>query len=241
MRVLRYIVRFLGISFIILWLLASFVIADDNVTVNFPDEMTVSGEVNIGNLGITQDVEYDTEPYPDPDVPVGGGGANNAFSYTKTYVSGYSTVTLWQAQTSFSNSNDVGGSLFEPQPIVISLPILNWSAILSDFWTVLFGNRFGSNQSLNPINHLPFLTGGRSNMAMSSDATLSNSVVTDFTGSGSWSFNVNWSSLWGTGNTENSFFYYFPYNTLRLHLSNILALLAWYEVVYSIFNKLSKA
>ena len=51
MRVFRYILRFLGISFIILYFLASISRADD-VTVNFPSTMTVNGEVQVEGLGM---------------------------------------------------------------------------------------------------------------------------------------------------------------------------------------------
>ena len=118
MRVLRYILRFLGISAIILYFIASISRADD-VTVNFPSTMEVTGTVSIDGLGIDGDPSYDnTAPAP-PD----GFGLNrtqtglnessqNAETYQTSYIGGYKKILIWNGSLQATNTVGTNASTY---------------------------------------------------------------------------------------------------------------------------------
>lgn len=239
MRVLRYIVRFLGISYIILWLLSAIVRADDVVTVNFPDEMTVTGSVSINNLGLTGDpqpndaVDFPSlvDEYRNADV-----SKENPI-ISSTYILRFKEFNFLKLGTSWYG--DVGGTLF-----TFKVPEFNFAKLKYDFASALYGESFGST-AYSPVGQkiFPSLTGGRSNLSVTSPASGS-TVVTDQIGNGTWSMNFNWRYFSGLSLPSPAGGYdlsaWAP-STFRHMMSIMLRFLAWYEVTYLIITKVSKA
>lgn len=234
MRVLRYIVRFLGISFIILWLLASFVRADDNVTVNFPDQMSVSGSVEITNLGINGDpvFEYSEPVQPNADEAVRF--INDTPSISHSFISSYNTVSFCSVTPYHSTAGST--QLFN-----VKVPVFNWSAVKESFRTAFYGSKIGSNLS-SPTNNrvLPGVTGGPSNLHFGTES-YGHTIVTDQFGNGDWSFDFDWrfftNSLPASG---SGYIVNWDISPVKTALTAIISLLLWYEITYSIFGIIAR-
>ena len=238
MRVLRYIVRFLGISFVILWLLASFVRAEENVTVNFPDQMSVSGSVEITNLGITGD----PSPNYDPFTPLDGGDykdaaiSENSNSISSSYIDSFETVTFLKLS---SGSYLDGECLF-----TFKIPKFNWENLKQDFARSLFGSSLGSDPTIPTSQNLfPSFLGGRSNLALTTLRS-GETVVTDQIGNGSWQMNFSWSYFNGLSLPSPAGGYdlsaWKPADIKPL-LNLFVGFVAWFECFYLIIGKVSKA
>ena len=235
MRVLRYIVRFLGISLIILWLLASFVRADDNVTVNFPDQMSVSGSVEITNLGINGDPEYDLTAYPDQVEPSSDSTTTTRESnVTTTYISGYTSVNIVSSSL-WNNGLRIDGI----PDVTLKFPNLDFGQLKVDFFRIFYGTKLGTGSNFSTSALLCGLYGGRANLGTNQVRTL-DTVVTDQFGSATWSFTFPWrfivnpNNLWDYNGTQNNF-------DVKLAITTLLYLAAWFEVIYLIIGKISRA
>ncbi|MBQ6615419.1 MAG: hypothetical protein IJH67_03525 [Thermoguttaceae bacterium] len=238
MRALRYIVRFLGISFIILWLLASFVRADDNVTVNFPDQMSVSGSVEITNLGITGDPQPNYEAF----TPLDGGDYRdaaineNSNNISSTYIDSFETVTFLRLGT---GSYLDGESLF-----TFKIPKFKWANLKEDFAQSLFGSNLGTDPTIPTGQKLfPSFLGGRSNLESGRQLS-GQTVVTDQIGNGTWQMNFDWAYLNGSSLPSPAGGYdlsaWRP-AAIKPLLNLFVSFVAWFECFYLIFGKVSMA
>ena len=150
MRVLRCIFRFLGISAIILYFLASISRADD-VTVNFPSTMTVNGEVQVQGLGMEGNPIYDTSDVDGMVSTSLSGGTSTVIgdnsspeNFANTYISGYKKVTIWSGNSSaLGLPGLINASTPVTYDLIISFPQFNWTLLRNDFKLALFGNDVG--------------------------------------------------------------------------------------------------
>lgn len=256
MRVFRYILRFLGISATLLWLFCSFARAQDNnndVTVNFPDEMTVSGQVEITNLGITGDPVYDDSPFPgqiESTVGAGRSGLNSSNLPATTYL-GYQNDSLDLFNFLFAQSDErINGTSGSQDPanrlhFNIYFPSFNWTLLKKDFTIALFGNRLGISSSTgNPSEQsaIPFIGPGRGSLQSTSSVSGQSTVVTDQIGNGTWSINFSWDNLAGVGlnSGSNIDLSAFSFVTFKSILNFFLSVVMWYECIYLIVAKVSQ-
>ena len=214
MRVFRYILRFLGISFIILYFLASISRADD-VTVNFPSTMTVNGEVQVEGLGMEGNPTYDATLTDSPsigDVGISTTTTNNASnaaaeSYAPTYISQYKKIKLWEGGFTPGNTAFGLGS-YSPRSYTLEIisPQFNWGLLRNDFKLALFGANYvgtnGGNVLPNEQLFIPGVKTGAVNMNNATQTYLT-STVTDFTGTNNWSITMDWKDLAGISANAN--------------------------------------
>lgn len=254
MRALHYILRFLGISLILLWLLGKTVFAQDNdVTVNFPDEMTVSGSVEITNLGITGDPSWLPDPTPttEPTVffnnqstnlsTVPTGSAETSIS--TTYLSGWKKICLLDlTSVAFSGNydNSVQAVDNDDYKVFLTFPSFNWTTLKTDFGTVLFGARFSQSDANLYRSLFPGVTARGTSLESNTTQKLNTKIQNFFVSSSPWSFNLDWSGLSGVNNDSYTFFQGYGANVKPV-LTYVLCFLGWYECIYLVICKISKA
>ena len=231
MRVFVFILRCLGISAILLYCAAAFAQEGDNqnITVNFPDQMNVTGTVSI-DPGTFAPVDPDLQDVTHFKDPVSDMGSDTIKVYdgrnevtAKTYVSTFRTYIR------FDNSVwDSGNKMSYPfsYDINIELPKIDYNTLFNDLQYVFFG----SDTSTNIFKEFDRLKNGRYNSV--------NSIgfkVKDFTNTLNWEIDCKtpyaWSSnnpLWTYAGTATS--------SVPVIIQTLLSGMLWIGVCFSIIN-----
>lgn len=247
MRVLRYILRFLGISAIILYLLASLARADD-VTVNFPSTMTVNGEVQVQGLGMEGNPTYDSTITDSPgdtgliastsEVLTGTNGAPETFA--TTYISGYKKIKVWGGSTTPSGTAGTSNTTAQGFDIVIAIPNFDWQKLRSDLKLAIFGQQYvGANPTVLVLEN-QFFPGIRQGTVSLNNATQTylTSTVTDFTGTNNWQIQMDWKDLAGISANANYSIYGGSFHFKQI-FTILIQVFSWYECFYLMIAKVS--